>query len=314
MPDCEKYFDLISAYIDGELPDGEKDGLLSHLASCERCRAVYDTLSSVSDELRENMDDPPEGLLENVMTAVRSESGYPLAGASGNQKKRRAVIFRRAALAAACLAVVILAVPTLSRFGHMGKSDAASNAAPAPSMTADANYMRKDAAPADAPAEWEEPMTARYTDDSAVYDAEPEDESFDSSEVKNSAPTGGIKSEEPLPESPKDDGAQQDIPPWPANEEPPGTPAPVQIDADWEEVSENMDGGYDVVVRISGELPSYFSKFRFTDGADGALRYAVIPLESNREFLSDIDFLIDIGMIDVEYFDAGTQQALIIVE
>ncbi|MBR5381976.1 MAG: zf-HC2 domain-containing protein [Oscillospiraceae bacterium] len=38
MSDCEKYFDLISAYIDGELSASEEDELKAHLASCKHCR------------------------------------------------------------------------------------------------------------------------------------------------------------------------------------------------------------------------------------------------------------------------------------
>ena len=295
MSDCEKYLDLISAYIDGELPEQDRADLESHLASCENCRALYDTLTAVSEDMRSDLADPPEDLVENVMAGIRAENGYPLADA--RPRKRRTVI-RRAALAAACLAVVILAVPTLSKFGHMGKSGA-DNASPASSesvSTAGMLYaasedsiapqsydgeMKKD----DAPAEMEEsnmkydsPMKAERADEAAAE----EEASGSEPEADNGF-----------------DGA-------------PGAPAPDQIYAGWDEVSENLDGGYDVVVRISGELPAYFSQFMFTDGADGALRYAVIPLDD--AFLSDIDFLIDTGIVDAEYYDAGTQQALIIVE
>ena len=291
MPDCEEYFDLISAYIDGELPDGEKDGLLSHLASCERCRAVYDTLSSVSDELRENMEEPPEGLLENVMAAVRSESGYPLAGASGNQKKRRAVIFRRAALAAACLAVVILAVPTLSKLGRMGSAGSANNAA-APSASMMFDYTKDSAAPAEAPAAMRAESADGMCSDEEVYESEPTCEEPDSANAKSAdAPEESANSAADPEEAPDTKG----IPFFPADGEVP-------------------DGEYDLIITIEGDIPGFFSEYAFSGGGDS--EYAVVPTDTAEAFLSSLDSgeTESTGSVSVEQTGAGTGLALVLIK
>jgi len=291
MPDCEKYFDLISAYIDGELPDDEKDGLLSHLASCERCRAVYDTLSSVSDELRENMEEPPEGLLENVMTAVRSESGYPLAGVSGNQKKRRTVIFRRAALAAACLAVVILAVPTLSKLGRMGGAGSSNNAAaPSASMTFD---YTKDSAPSEAPAAMRAESADGMCSDEEVYESEPAFEESDSANTKSADVPQESANSAPNPEEAPD---MKGIPFFPADGEVP-------------------DGEYDLIITIEGDIPGFFSGYAFSGGGDSS-EYAVVPTDTAEAFLSSLDSgeIENAGSVSVEQTGAGTGLALVLIK
>ena len=41
MEHCENYTALISAAVDGELTEAEREELMDHLAQCPGCREVY---------------------------------------------------------------------------------------------------------------------------------------------------------------------------------------------------------------------------------------------------------------------------------
>ncbi|MBO4832344.1 MAG: zf-HC2 domain-containing protein [Oscillospiraceae bacterium] len=286
MPDCEKYFDLISAYIDGELTASEEAELQTHLASCSHCRAVYDALAGLSGELRSDLEEPPEDLAANVMSAVRAQCGYPLAGAAKEQKKRRTVIFRRTALAAACVALVILAVPTLSKFGRMGSAGSTNNSAPAPASLSASMYSAKsdEAYPEEAPM-----MTAMYDgaqDDSAVYESEP---------ASNGAESSGMKSEQPA-----------------AAEEPADSASPdAGYYRNWDDVQSGMDGGYDLVITVRGGVPDRFDGIIFYDGGGDVASYAVISLEEAEALASGLDAG---DGVEIKRFDAGTGLALVLVK
>ena len=284
MPDCEKYFDLISAYIDGELTASEEAELQTHLASCSHCRAVYDALAGLSGQLRSSLEEPPEDLAQNVMSAVRAECGYPLAGVSGEKKKRRNVIFRRTALAAACVAVVILAVPTLSKFGRMGSSGSADNMVPAPSASIE--YTKSDEAETAGMSVYSLPQDDGAAPEEAVYDSEP------ASNGAGDANKSEMPADAEAPESmPQDAGYYRT----------------------WDEVQRDLDGGYDLVITVRGDIPERFGGIIFYDGGGDVAAFAVISLEEADALVSGLDSS-DGSRVEVARHDAGTGLALVLVK
>ncbi|MFR3291290.1 MAG: anti-sigma factor family protein [Lachnospiraceae bacterium] len=53
MSECDKYQEMISQMLDGELPEPHKTELVKHLGCCPDCRRVYDAFSAISLSLGE---------------------------------------------------------------------------------------------------------------------------------------------------------------------------------------------------------------------------------------------------------------------
>lgn len=100
MSSCEKYMEMASEYLDGELSPDERAELLTHLEKCSECRAFYEAIRGIS----ENMDitEAPEGFAKGVMDALGERPS-----GKGRCKKRK--IFARVTALAACLALVVAA-------------------------------------------------------------------------------------------------------------------------------------------------------------------------------------------------------------
>ena len=60
MNDCEKYIELMSQMLDGELSEEQTSELRAHIASCEDCRKAFDAFTSVSEALSDELCEPPE--------------------------------------------------------------------------------------------------------------------------------------------------------------------------------------------------------------------------------------------------------------
>lgn len=72
---CRDAEDILSAYLDGQLSDLERDSLLDHLAQCENCRESLREIASVRDALSSLQEVPvPEGLHDRIMAAVRAHA------------------------------------------------------------------------------------------------------------------------------------------------------------------------------------------------------------------------------------------------
>lgn len=71
---CSRTVDLLSGYLDGDLPEGERDGIAEHLRQCPRCageeRALRETLSLLRDL---PPGQAPPALLEGVRLRIGSE-------------------------------------------------------------------------------------------------------------------------------------------------------------------------------------------------------------------------------------------------
>ena len=104
MKPCDRYEELISRLVDGELNREEYDALLAHIGECSRCNALYAAFNAMSDLMRDDEPAPlPEGLHENIMAGVRRS-------AIEKKNRRMRVVWTRTALtAAACLALVLFA-------------------------------------------------------------------------------------------------------------------------------------------------------------------------------------------------------------
>lgn len=143
----DRYPLLLSALLDGELTDTERDETLAHLDACEACRSYFAELTALHDAFGELDEiEPPEGFAAGVMARLHEEK--PQA------RKPRAM--RRGWLAlAACAAIALLAIQTLPR---AGLGSAAPKMAAARSMESapvyygaavEAQSVAEDAAPAE---------------------------------------------------------------------------------------------------------------------------------------------------------------------
>ncbi len=95
---CQRYYELISQRLDGELSEDEQQELESHLAVCPSCRALAQQLSGLHEDFSDLEEVPaPEGVAQGVMDRIRME-----------ETKKMIPLFRRpqfkaAAGLAACL-------------------------------------------------------------------------------------------------------------------------------------------------------------------------------------------------------------------
>lgn len=141
MSRCDAYQELISRMLDEPLTDAEQADLDRHLKTCEECSAFYQALTALSQEIGADLEEPPEGLHENIMAEIRRSEI--------KKQNRLRPIIRVALTAAACVALVAavsLAAPRLR--GQM-----AASAFESKSMTVQANRVPE--APAEMAAEEE---------------------------------------------------------------------------------------------------------------------------------------------------------------
>ena len=94
MSTCDKYRELMSAALDGELSEQQRAELEAHIASCGDCAAVFAAFSSISGELR-GLEPVPEGFAASVMASIPA------------RRARRS--WRRYLAAAACLVLICAA-------------------------------------------------------------------------------------------------------------------------------------------------------------------------------------------------------------
>lgn len=123
MAHCDESIELISAALDGALSPEEQVRLEAHLAQCPACKALYEDLNLIHQNL---LDLPPvevpQGLTERIMDAVAAEAAQskvvPLP-----QPRKSAFPWQRWAATAAAVAVVILGGWQMALGPHKGASD-----------------------------------------------------------------------------------------------------------------------------------------------------------------------------------------------
>lgn len=102
MLDCDQALELLSAKIDGALTAEESAALEEHLAACPACRALLADFESLHTELPRLAAQPPAGLKDDIMAAVRQSKVTPF---QGKQKQWR---WRSLASLAAVLVLVFV--------------------------------------------------------------------------------------------------------------------------------------------------------------------------------------------------------------
>ncbi len=110
MSRCDKYLEMLSQYLDGELPESEQAALREHLDNCPECQSYYDAFLKISHAMDEV--EAPAGFSERVMSAVRSVQEAAPAPTEEKPRRRRKLsrgAVGRVAALAACLALVVAA-------------------------------------------------------------------------------------------------------------------------------------------------------------------------------------------------------------
>ena len=161
MSSCEKYQELISRMVDGDLSQKEQKELLAHIETCPECAALYQAISLLSEKISGELEESPLDLRDNVMAEIRREEIH--------KRNRLPTILRAVMSAAACLAVIVgvyLGV-SLTRGNHLNTAAFQSGEAAAAeerAITAPTEaFEEKPAAPqlaAGDPAPAEEPESA----------------------------------------------------------------------------------------------------------------------------------------------------------
>lgn len=105
MNRCEYYQELISRMLDGDLSKSERDELAAHVKSCPDCAAVYVAFRSLSENIGEDLQEPPRSLQANIMAEVRREQIRKNSAAASRAHRRWHYVLA----AAACLVLVVAA-------------------------------------------------------------------------------------------------------------------------------------------------------------------------------------------------------------
>ena len=116
MADCERYWALMSAALDGDCTDADRAELDAHLAVCPDCRAMWEQLGDMGGALH-NLPKSPAGLVDGIMSAVDGvEQDIPFTNLPQNRdihaagraslKAWRKPILTVASLCACCLLIL----------------------------------------------------------------------------------------------------------------------------------------------------------------------------------------------------------------
>ena len=117
----EKYQELLSALLDGELTDAERADALAHLDGCAACPTYFAGLNAMRAAFAEPEDVPvPEGFAAGILTRLHEEDAKKVSAFPAAAKPRAP--WRKWGALAACAAVVALAAAVLPNAMRMGKS------------------------------------------------------------------------------------------------------------------------------------------------------------------------------------------------
>jgi len=137
MSNCEKYIEMISAMVDGELTAEQEAELRTHIEQCGECAKVYDAFTSISEVLADDLVAPPETLAKGIMYKINLNK-------KGGGARRFA--FGRYTAIAACLALALFGA---SHFGFLNGLNSASPAPMALSKAVDEGDFEMDSSLAD---------------------------------------------------------------------------------------------------------------------------------------------------------------------
>jgi hypothetical protein len=126
---CNKYNELISAYIDNELNEDDRAVLDAHLETCDECRKYLKLLQSVSSSAGNTLVQPPEKLAEGIMYKAKLESSH--------KHFRRFPFGRYTAIAAVFCLVMLGAYKIIPLFNKADTKNAAADYSMADTEAAD---------------------------------------------------------------------------------------------------------------------------------------------------------------------------------
>ncbi|MEA4893888.1 MAG: zf-HC2 domain-containing protein [Oscillospiraceae bacterium] len=131
MTDCDKYMELISSMLDGELSGAQEAELRTHIEKCENCKRAYNAFASISGALKEELVTPPDTLSKGVMYKIKNQN-----------KAGKRFAFGRFTAIAACLAIILFGASHFgllggTKLGTSGKGAAAPKAVENQTITAD---------------------------------------------------------------------------------------------------------------------------------------------------------------------------------
>ncbi len=106
--------DVITAYIDAELPPDEMAAVEAHLAACETCRAEYDDLRGVATLVRQ-------------LPAYRPRREIEIAERTGNESRTMARIIEFSKPLALAAIILLVAFAGLRLIGTIGDGDEDTN-------------------------------------------------------------------------------------------------------------------------------------------------------------------------------------------
>lgn len=229
MNECEKYREMISAMLDGELDHADNERLIKHMSSCAECREMYELLSAVTGSDVWRLPEAPKDLHANIMSGVKN--------AADEDKRRTRMNRSRSWLAAAaCLVVVVAVILGIPRISNRG-----SGGAP-PSAILNGSAEANSAGPADTAGSSD--RNVQTADQSApASEDRPEDEK---AEAASPAGAGSVSDGNGGGESGSAGDSSENAPVPEPEDEPESTPEPT------EEPLPDMDIAESVVTVESG--------------------------------------------------------------
>ena len=165
MKTCEEYIVDMNLSIDGLLDPEAEQALQAHLATCPKCRSLYQSYRDIQDAIVEGEVEPPKGLSHSVMTRIHQEKV---------RHSPKATLKRiRFTLTAAVIALVVVAAGKYIGTPH-GSTAASSTPESATAAEAPETAANQEAAFGTAPEAAAPPEAnagAETTEDTAEYAA-----------------------------------------------------------------------------------------------------------------------------------------------
>lgn len=196
MNECERFEEMISALLDGELSAGEEAEVRAHMEHCPECRAMYEAFAAVGEAI--GTQEVPATLHSGIMEKVH-------AAEKASRTQHTIVRMRPILAAAACLIVVVGTVFALKNtvgFGRSMKSAStaeiphADEARPEIAMAPDTGTMYVTGGASGASAKSAAPVPEAAAPETIIFDSkmETKEESYDQ----------GVNSALMAPEAPKE--------------------------------------------------------------------------------------------------------------
>ena len=193
MSDHERFEELLSALLDGELNAEEEAEMRAHMAQCAECAAMYEAFAAVGAALKADADDVPDTLHDGIMSKVRMAE-------KARKTQNKIVRLRPILTAAACLVVLVGTVLALKNtVGMRGKSAAPENAE-APAMAFSASGSTAAGGAAEAPMLLAAPAPEAAAEDAGVTESAANDIMY-----AKEAPEAGSAVQDAAPPEPMPD-------------------------------------------------------------------------------------------------------------